>query len=57
MISLSDINLLFLILWKFMYKKIYTDTICPNVVRKCFPNEIRNFFPNEVQKLHQKWQS
>ena len=57
MISLSDINLLFLILWKFMYKNFYTDTICPNVVRKCFPNEIRNFFPNEVQKLHQKWQS
>ena len=25
MISLSDINLLFLILWKFMYEKIYTE--------------------------------
>ena len=25
MISLSDINLLFPILWKFMYEKIYTE--------------------------------
>ena len=70
MISLSDINLIFLILWKFMYKKIYTEFLSecssetfeqnvvwgffPDIVWKFFPNEVRNFFPNEVQKLHQK---
>jgi hypothetical protein len=44
MISLSDINLLFLILWKFMYKKFYTEFLseCSSEYSEWPRKKIRN---------------
>ena len=66
MISLSDINLLFLILWKFMHKQIYTEFLseCSSEMFSEWSSEIFSewsseslvsLIPPKVAKLMQKF--
>ena len=50
MISLSDINLLFLILWKLMYEKIYTEFLseCSLEIFSRYSSEIFSELSSEI---------